>query len=302
MDVSVIYVNYNSSDEIIGSIDTLYKWTAGLEFEIIVVDNDSKEDFSILERDDIHLVKNNRNAGFGAGCNLGAKCARGDFLLFLNPDTLLLSDVLNCLVTFLKERPEAGGAGPMVLEEDGSIHYGAARSFPSLTNEFLEHSTITFKYPDGKFTGRPYLSFWDHKSTKPVDTLIGACMMFRREIFDSLGGFDEQFFLFYEEVDLCRRTWDSGKQIWYVHSCGILHEGHTSVAREYGSVSSVTGIYFESAEKYFKKHFGKLYALTWRVMISCLYLARYIRRRRPFLWANFKWGIGFVQYNNTNIQ
>ncbi len=301
MDVSIIYVNWNCVADIRESIASVQKWTQNLDYELIVVDNASKEDISILEWEDIKLIRNQSNLGFGSGCNVGARQARGNFLLFLNPDTVFLNDVLGCLVSFLLEHPQAGCAGPLTLESDGLIHYGAARSLPSLTNEFLEHSALTFKLQNNRFIGKPYYSYWDHQSTRQVDALLGACMMFRRDVFEMLGGFDENFFLYYEEVDLCKRTLQAGYRVWYVHTCKILHEGHKSVIKVYGSIDPMFLLYFESAEKYLTKHHGRIYTIIWRVMLSGIYLARFLRKRRPKHLLYFKWGLGLVQYNHTNV-
>lgn len=302
MNISVIYINWNSSEDVITSMASVQRWSQNQDYEFIVVDNASHADISRLERSDVTLIRNSANLGFAAGCNIGARKARGNFLLFLNPDTVLLNDVLGGLVSFLNAHPEAGAAGPMTLETNGSIHYGAARALPDLSNEFLEHSTLTFKFPRSRLLGKPYYSYWDHQSSRPVGTLLGACMMVRRKAFEALGGFDERFFLYFEEVDLCKRMHRTGWQIWYVHTARLLHEGHKSITREYGSVDALFLVYFESAEKYFKKHHGRLYAYLWRLMLAGIYLARFLRRRRPDLWTYFKWGIGRVQHHHANLQ
>ncbi|MCA1986947.1 MAG: glycosyltransferase family 2 protein, partial [Desulfovibrio sp.] len=219
MDVSIIYVNWNAADEIAASIESVRNTVAGVAYEIIVVDNNSPESCDVLDQEDVVLIRNPVNAGFGAGCNLGVSRSRGRHLLFLNPDTRLRNDILSCLSRFLDEHPTAGACGPMVLREDGSIDYGAARANLTVFNEFLEHSTLAFRFPRSKILGRPYYSYWDHQSTRTVDSLLGACMLFRRDLFQQLGGFDERFFLYAEEVDLCKRTWDAGFEIYYVHTC-----------------------------------------------------------------------------------
>jgi GT2 family glycosyltransferase len=302
MSVSVIYVNWNSTADILTSMASVQHWTQTHDHEFIVVDNASHEDISKLDRDDLTLIRNSANLGFATGCNIGAKQAQGDFLLFLNPDTVLLNDVLGGLVSFLNAHPEAGIAGPMTLDPDGSIHYAAARALPGLVNEFLEHSTLTFKFARNRLLGRPYYSYWDHQSSRPVGTLLGACMMLRRDAFETLGGFDENYFLFFEEVDLCKRMHQAGWQVWYVHTCRLLHEGHRSIIREYGRVDALFPVYLESAEKYFKTHHGRPYAFLWRLMLAGIYLAPFLRRRRPELWTTFKWGLGRVQHHHANLQ
>jgi GT2 family glycosyltransferase len=128
MDVSVIYVNWNAAEEIAASIVSAKEHVRDLDYEIIVVDNDSPESCAVLEQDGVLLIRNPVNSGFGAGCNLGAAHSRGRYLLFLNPDTRLQNDILSCLSQFLDETPTAGGCGPMVLREDGGIDFGAARA------------------------------------------------------------------------------------------------------------------------------------------------------------------------------
>jgi hypothetical protein len=292
--VSIIYVNWNCTNEILRSVRSVHQWTRSLGYEIVVVDNASEEDITGLKRDDVTLIQNPTNVGFGAGCNTAVKHSKGDYLLFLNPDTLLLSDVVGCLAEFLVHRPEAGCVGPMILEENGSIHFGAARSFPSLFNEFLEHSALAFRFPRSTLTGRPYYSYWDHNTTRQVNSLLGACMMLPRRIFEALGGFDESFFLYYEEVDLCRRVFQNGWQVWYVHRCRIMHEGQKSVKKKYGGMGPMLPIFLESAEKYFNKHHGRMYASLWRWMIVATHFTKYLLFRKPLNLFFFKWGLGIV--------
>lgn len=290
-DVSVIYVNWNSAEEILASVDSVRDRTASVSYEIIVVDNRSVEGVGGLVRDGIRLIRNDRNAGFGTACNIGARLAAGEFLFFLNPDTLLKNDVLGELGSFLYRHPEAGGAGPMVFEEDGAIHFGAGRSFPSLSNEFLEHTTITFRFSENRILGRPFISFWDHASTRPVDTLLGAAMMFRRSLFERLGGFDERFFLYYEETDLCKRVWDAGFPIYYVHAAHLLHKGKRSTLKFYGEVDRMVFEYLESAWKFFQKHRGAHHAMLWRRMIAAVYLLRFCVRRKPVFLSYCRWAM-----------
>lgn len=290
-DVSVIYVNWNSAEEILSSVDSVRKRTGSVSYEIIVVDNQSAEGVDGLDGKGIRLIRNDRNAGFGTACNIGARRASGEFLFFLNPDTLLENDVLGELCSFLRGHPEAGGAGPLVLEEDGTIHFGAGRSFPSLANEFLEHTTIAFRFPRNRILGRPLISFWDHASTRPVDTLLGAAMMFRRSLFERIGGFDERFFLYYEETDLCKRVWDAGRLIYYVHTARLLHKGKRSTLKFYGEVDRMVFEYLESAWKFFRKHQGSHHAAFWRRMIAGIYLFRYCIRRKPVFLSYCRWAV-----------
>lgn len=296
MNVSVIYVNWNAAEEIAASIDSIRTHVRDLDYEIIVVDNNSAESCAPLEQDGVTLIRNPVNAGFGAGCNLGVQHSTGRYLLFLNPDTRIHTDMLSCLAHVLDTTPRAGACGPMVIREDGSIDYGAARADLSIINEFLEHSTLAFRFPRNRILGRPYYSFWDHNSTRPVDSLLGACMLFRREIFERLGGFDENFFLYAEEVDLCRRTRAAGYHIYYVHTCQVLHKSKHSTTQFFGGMHTMVLQYLVSLNYYFRKHYGLLGMLAWRAVIFFVYTGRAILGQRKGFLDYSLWSLGLRTY------
>ena len=277
MDVSIIYVNWNCEEEILASLASLREWTHKLKYEVIVVDNASAHGTHGLRRDGgIRLILNPENRGFGAGCNLGASLASGRYLLFLNPDTRCLNDVVTELVTFLDDHPLAAVAGPMVLDEHDQVRFNGGRSLPTLFNEFLQHSSLTFRFPQCSWTSEPYLSRWDHRSTREVESVVGACLMIRAESFRSIDGFDEAFFLYSEELDLCCRIRKAGYQVWYVHTGRLVHKEQQSTMQMFGSLGRIALQNMRSQHYYFQKHHGKAVAYVWRHMIAALYLGRYL--------------------------
>jgi GT2 family glycosyltransferase len=293
VDVSVIYVNWNSASEITGSIASLRENIASCTYEIIIVDNNSPDGPGTLADDrGIKLILSPDNGGFGAGCNIGAKAAIGKYLLFLNPDTRLLNDAPSELIRFMESHPLAGVTGALVEDGDGSIQFDGGRSLPSIKNEFLQHSTLSFRYPNGRWTSSPYLSDWDHRSTRQVGSVVGACMMLQSDDFRTVGGFDERFFLYCEEVDLCYRIWQSGLTVWYVHTARILHKERQSTLQLYGSISRVVLQNMKSQNLYFRKHGGWFVAFAWRCMVVTLYTARYLLKRDRAHLEYAKWGIG----------
>lgn len=292
--VSIIYVNWNCSAEIIRSIESVRKENGGRVLEIIVVDNNSSEDLAVFDQPGVRLIRSEVNGGFGAGCNIGARAARGEYLLLLNPDTILYNDVPAILYDFMERHPLAGAAGPMVYNEDGTLDYGAGRRWMSLTNDVLEHSTLCFRFPRLPLIGRPYYGDWDHRSTRRVECLLGACMMFRKKAFEAAGGFDEAFFLYCEEVDLCRRLDRAGWEIYYVHPAETLHRGRISTIKFYGEFDKIIRQYLASSELYFRKNFGRPYAAVWRFTIGCIYFLKYLRRRRKEDLWRARWGFRLV--------
>jgi GT2 family glycosyltransferase len=292
MKVSIIYVNWNCEEEILASIASVREKSHSIEYEIIVVDNDSPQGSHKLGLDSgLRLIRSTANGGFGAGCNLGARHAEGRFLLFLNPDTRFLNDVLAGLVEFLDHRPCAAVAGPLVEDVAGKLSFEAGRSLPTLFNEFLQHSTLAFRFPQGRWTSQPYLSCWDHRSTREVETVLGACMLVRSEAFHRISGFDEAFFLYSEELDLCYRLRRGGWKIWYVHTARLLHKERQSTIQLFGSVGRIVLQNMSSQHYYFKKHRGRGIAFLWRHMIAALYLLRYLSGKDRLHYEYFKWAI-----------
>ncbi len=292
IEVSIIYVNWNCSDEIAASIASVRARRLAPRYEIIVVDNDSPQGSAPLDTDpNLRLLYSHANKGFGAGCNLGAHAATGRYLLFLNPDTRFLNDVLDQLLTFAKLHPSAGAVGPMLEGPSGDVQFDGGRSLPTLLNEFLQHSTLAFKFPRGPFTSKPYLSDWDHRSTRQVEAVFGACMLMPATVFASIGGFDEKFFLYSEEVDLCCRLRSAGLEVWYLHTARLMHKERQSTIQFFGSVKRIVLQNLVSQDYYFKKHHGSLSAYLWRHMIAALYLLRYLRSGEQSHLEYVKWAI-----------
>jgi GT2 family glycosyltransferase len=292
MDVSIIYVNWNCEEEILASLASVREWSGSCKYEVIVVDNASAQKLQSIPLDPgILLIESSRNGGFGAGCNLGARHASGRYLLFLNPDTRFLNDVVSELAGFLDDRSAAAVAGPMVVDEQGEVRFNGGRSLPTLFNEFLQHSGLTFRFPHCSWTSEPYLSGWDHRSTREVESVVGACLMVRAELFRSVDGFDEEFFLYGEELDLCYRIRNAGYQVWYVHTGRMMHKEQQSTMQMFGSLGRIILQNLRSQHYYFRKHRGRATAFVWRHMIAGLYLCRFLWSRNRLHLEFFKWAI-----------
>lgn len=277
MDVSIIYVNFNTEDEILASLVSVREWTRAFEYEVIVSDNASAQGTERVQLDfGIRLIFGSENSGFGAGCNRGARHASGRYLLFLNPDTRFRNDVVAELVRFLDSHPLAAVAAPMLVDEHDNARCNGVQLLPTLFNEFLYHSTLTFRFPRCSWTPEPYQTGWNHCSTREVESVTGACLMVRSEVFHSIGGFDEAFFLYSEDLDLCCRIRKAGHQVWYVHTGRVTHEEHHTTVQVLGSVSRIALQNMRSQHYYFRKHRGKAVAFVWRHMIAALYLCRYL--------------------------
>jgi GT2 family glycosyltransferase len=178
-----------------------------------------------------------------------------------------------------------------VVDEQDNIRFNGVRSLPTLFNEFLQHSGLAFRLPRCSWTSGPYLSGWDYRSTREVESVVGACLMIRTELFRSMGGFDEAFFLYNEELDLCCRIRKAGHQVWYVHTGRLMHKEQQSTMQLFGSLGRIVLQNMRSQHYYFRKHRGKAVAFFWRHMIATLYLCRYLLGRNRMHLEYVKWAI-----------
>jgi len=259
--VSIIIVNYNSHPTIGLCINALYKHISGIAYEIIVVDNASApESVRFIKENYPHvkLIVNNENKGFGAANNIGVRYATGDYLFFLNPDAILLDNAVLRFYRFLEEEmPDAASCGGNLIKENGELttSYG---NFPSL---FQEWSDTGFR--------RFYPNYYDKHlrlgrtcgiAVKPfiVPFITGADIFIRKNIFQKLGGFDENFFLYYEETDLYYRLQQAGYVSYILPEVKITHLEGPSMRKNGELNYEKWTIWEKSKYYYFRKNKGRL--------------------------------------------
>ena len=230
--VDIIYVNFNSTDYLLTSIESLLMSHAKhFDLNVIVVDNASTDDADRIARrfPDVKLTLNAQNIGFGAAINYALTTCDAPYTVIINPDSLTRNGFLPTVIDYMQTYTDVGIVGPMILDESGGIQ-GSARSFPNpLTSLFGRNSPITKMYPNNSITRANILTLTSDLATPmPVDWVSGACMVVRREAIDQVNGFDEQFFLYWEDTDLCQRVKDAGWKIVYLPACKIIHIGGRS--------------------------------------------------------------------------
>lgn len=224
--LDVIYVNYNSTKYLINSIESLYNNKGEKKFQLIVVDNSSEDDPCQLNKlfPKINLVLNRHNNGFGAAINQALKYCLSKYIILLNPDSLVTERFLETSIRIMEQDDHIGIMGPTILDEDGGIQ-GSARAFPTpLTSLFGRNSPITKMFPNNSITKSNILTLQhDQQNPMEVDWVSGACMVVRREAMQAVGGFDERFFLYWEDTDLCRRIRDAGWKVVYFPGAKVIH-------------------------------------------------------------------------------
>jgi len=219
--LSVILVNFNGRESIGRCLDSLEKNSPEIKKEIIVVDNHSTDgsvEFLQKEYPNIHLLRNSKNLGFSKANNQGLKASRGHYCLMINPDTLVYSDSIKKLLAEIESSPDIGGIGPALLNDKNNYQV----SFGGNINFFSEAAKKVFLN-----------RFYRHRIKKKprkrdVEWLSGACFLFRRELLESVGMFDEKFFLYFEDIDLCKRVREKGLRLVYFPSAEVFHEGGAS--------------------------------------------------------------------------
>jgi O-antigen biosynthesis protein len=254
MDVSVIIVNYNVRPFLENALNSLRKALAGVDSEILVVDNASTDGSIEMLQDsfpDVKLIINPVNVGFGAANNTAMKQSSGKFILLLNPDTVVQEDTVKIMMEFFRQHPDAGMAGCRVLNPDGTLQLACRRSFPTPWVAFTKVTGLSSLFPGSSLFGKYNLTYKDPNSSYEVDAISGSFMFFRREIFAQTGGFDERFFMYGEDLDLCYRVQQLEWKVYYVHSTQIIHYKGESARRS--DIDEVK-LFYDAMRVFVRKH------------------------------------------------
>ena len=254
MDLSVVVVSFNGRDYLRRCLASLLEHTKGVSCEVIVVDNaswDGSAQIVEAEFPQVALIRLPGNIGFAAGCNRGIERAAGEFVLLLNPDTQLAEDAFSPMVAYCRQNPSVGILGPKLLNSDGSLQL-SCRRFPShLTSLFNRRSFVTRLFPGNPFSRRYLMTDWAHDRIERVDWLSGACMMLRREMVERIGGMDESYFMYIEDVDLCYRAHQAGYEVVYFPQVAVTH--HIGRSTETMPNRSIVQ-WHRSMWRYYRKH------------------------------------------------
>ena len=267
-DVSVVVVSYNTRDILRRCLARLTEELVAVNGEAIVVDNasaDGSADMVAREFPQVRLLRSAVNLGFAAGNNRGFALARGRYVVLLNPDAFLGSGALALALAHMEGAPRVGIAGGRLQDPAGRLQ-PSGRLFPSLLNEALVTSGLAARYPRSRLFGRFDRTWADPGQAAQVDWVPGAFTIIRGRALGETGGFDERFFLYYEEVDLCRRMTQAGYEVWYWPDVVVTHIGGASSKTvktlEFSSAGSQLTLWrLRSALLYYRKHHGK--AAAW---------------------------------------
>lgn len=252
MQVSIIIVNYNTKGLLENCIRSIIKTTKEVTYEIIVVDNNSTDGSPDMVQNlfpHIRLLSNKENIGFSCANNMAYRSSKGDHLLFLNSDTLIQDGAIEEMIDYLNTHPQVGIVGPKILNPQQQPTRSYMR-FLDLKKLFL--GSKYFKILVDVEEYRIHFPFYDYASVRQVPWLSGACMMVKRNIFEEAGLFDEHYFLYLEDMDLCLQVSKLGYHIVYLPSAAITHVFGGSSS---GRVENLIQLHKNSMAYYFKKNF-----------------------------------------------
>lgn len=259
--VDIIVVNWNSGALTKEAIQSYINYQSDIvDCRVIVVDNASTDNSVTLLKDSVqNLIVNSRNVGFGKACNQAYKNSTADYILLLNPDTKSDISILENLIAFLENEPAYAVTGPRQVDKNGNIMRTCGR-FPSFKTALFEITGLSKLFPHF-FTPAPIMTDWDHQQSRNVDHIMGSYMLIRKSVLNRLGLFDDDYFVYCEDLDLSRRISNAGFKSFYNIKYSIYHKGGETGQKE----TALRLFYFLSARStYWKKHLGKTsyYILT----------------------------------------
>jgi len=253
MHLSIIIVTWNSEKYIRNCLDSILLSAGDLQYEIILVDNASTDQTTNIVEGlypQVELIQNRRNAGYAKANNQGMEESQGEYLLLLNPDTEVLENALISMLQFSEENTQVGALGPRLLNPDKTIQ-PSCREFPTYTTLIWEFSGLSRIFPKSKIFSRWRMGYFKFNQKREVDQPMGSCLLLRRAILQDVGIFDENFPMFFNDVDLCYRIKQAGWQIYYYPDAQVLHHKGASTGQVKRRMIWLSHVAFF---RFFKKH------------------------------------------------
>ena len=262
MKLSIIVVSWNTRQLLDDCLTSVYAYPPQEMFEVIVVDNASHDGSAAMVREkfpQVRLVESPNNVGFAEGNNLAVPLCRGDYILLLNPDTVVKPDAFDALTAFMDAHPEAGAAGSMLLNPDETLQ-PSCHPAPRLSRDLwrLFHLDVVAAY------GRYHMHKWPTDTPREVDVIQGASMIVRKAILDRIGFLDGDYFMYSEEVDLCYRLQQAGWRLYWVPGSRVIHYGGQSTKQV--ATDMFLQLYLGKL-KYFRKHYGQMAGVGYKLVL-----------------------------------
>ena len=288
MNLSIIIVSWNTRDILAQCLSSIYLYPPEGTFEIWVIDNASDDSsIEMLKSDfpDVRLIENTRNVGFAHANNQALQICSGENVMLLNPDTEVFSGTFKLLADFLQTHSNVGVVGPKTLNPDQSLQT-SCYPFPTLLREFWR----LLHFDKLKAYGTYSMQAWDTINVREVDVLLGACLLIPKAVLDETGFFDENYFMYTEEVDLCYRIQKSGKHNYWLPQASIIHYGGQSTKQ---AATAMFLQLYKSKLQFFRKHYGRIVGFLYKLILFLTALPRLLsiflvwKRPQSKIFANY---------------
>jgi len=283
IDISIVIVNYRVKEYIANLLKSLENAKSDFTLQTIIVDNNSKDDsVSYLKSrfPEVTYIENTENVGFGKANNQAFQIAEGKYTLIINPDTLVSEETLQVMVNHMEQNPECGASGCKILNPDGTFAPESKRSVPTLRTAVSKVLGLNNLFPKSKIFGKYYLGWIGEDEAASVPVLSGSFMFWRTDVLKKLGGFDERFFMYGEDIDLCYRIQETDFHIDYVPTTSIIHYKGESTRK--GDLKYVK-IFNKALYQFFDKHHSSKYSYLFRGLV---FTAIWMRVLLSFLTSN----------------
>jgi len=270
-----VIVHYKVPDFLQRALRSLRQAQLYDQTEVIVVDNASRDESKRCiteEFPEVQWIGLKSNIGFGKACNVGAQCSHGTFILFINPDTLVSQNTLSECFNFFNRHDHVGIIGPKILNADGTLQVSCRRSFPTPSVAFYRLTGLSKLFPKSRRFGHYNLTFLDPEQESEVDAVSGSFMFMRLSLFQDIGGFDETFFMYGEDLDLCWRVKEKGHAVWYDPHTQIIHfKGRSSAKMSFTSRKAFYEAMVIFSRKYSRLH--RSFFPGWLIVAAIVSLA-----------------------------
>jgi GT2 family glycosyltransferase len=277
IELSIIFVNWNSTEYLRQCLESVYALTTGIDFEVIVVDNASPQNDAEslkVHYPSINLIQSKTNLGFAVANNVGFAQSTGKYVLFLNPDTKLVGPAINVMLGHLKSLPDAGIVSCRLLNTKLATELESIQPYPTILNRVLDSKAfLRFKF-FRNLGGREAL-FSNSNEAAKVDVVPGTCIMLRREVFDRAGQFSADYFMYAEDMDLCYSVRKLGLQTYFLGDASVIHYGGSS-SKQRGGSPWVAVMQAKATEKFCEKTRGRLYSACYRLSVGASSVVRLI--------------------------
>jgi GT2 family glycosyltransferase len=300
VDLSVVFVNWNSEDYLQECIASIYENTRGVSLEIIVVDNASPAGTvdSVKQRfPGILLIKSTQNLGFARANNLGFRHSSGARVLILNPDTKLVGPAITTLLLHSTSLPAAGIVGGRLVDPNLTVQTTSIQRFPTILNQIADIEYLRLRWPHSSLWGLGPL-FSNNQGPVRVDVIPGACMLLKREVFEQVGMFTEDYFMYAEDIDLNHKVARAGFVNYYIPDATVIHYGGTSSSRQKAN-QWATIMKYRAMRQYYARNKSRTYAVLYRAAMGLVAAIRLILiavlqgtffgKRDAFKGAKAKW-------------